>query len=178
MYLVVSSISLLPQRVPAQHMPVYRHARLSLLLLLLPASRYFRPPRSEEVQTFHYVAFLIQYENALLASSDSPQRCCRCKASLSRSRKLADQLHSSAVMLPWSPDFPNQTDHCKDSQVSKSGWCQVLLNSSQLHGLVIFLFFLPEKRNSFTNVCLRRFHPAVWSGWQTMFLRRRRRWQI
>lgn len=177
MYLVVSSTSLLPQRVPAQHMPVYRHARSSLLLLLLllPASRYFRPPRSEEVQTFHYVSFLIQYENALLASSDSPQRCCRCKASLSRSRKLADQLHSSAVMLPWSPDFPNQTDHCKDSQVStQSGWCQVLLNSF----FYIFLFFLPEKRNSFTNACLRRFHPAIWSGWQTMFLRRRRRWQI
>jgi len=50
---------------------------------------------SEEVQTFHYVAFLIQYENAL-------------------SRKLADQLHSSAVML--------MADNVSSKEEAEAAW--------------------------------------------------------
>ena len=84
---------------------------------------------------------MIQYENALLASSDSPQRCCRCIRSslrLSRSRKLADQLHSSAVMLPWSPDFHKALQRFPVD----SGWCQVLHVSTRLQVFIIFLYIL------------------------------------
>lgn len=53
---------------------------------------------SEEVQTFHYVAFLTQYENAL-------------------SRKLADQLHSNAVML--------MADNVSSKEEAEAAWNRI-----------------------------------------------------